>query len=460
MLNFWSVLNADPFVDGPHIKYLCDHLQDYKDAVVNREYIEDLIINVPPGSSKSTIVSQMFPVWLWIHAPWAVVITSSYSSGLSIYHAAKSRQIVDSDRFKKWFDSIIQHRYGKEMQFVTDKEREQVNNFGGSRITTSTSGTITGKHGHIIIEDDPMNPEEAFSLAYRTKANRYSDQTLHSRKKDKRITPRILVMQRLHEDDSTGHKLAKGKKVRHICLPAEISDAVKPVEAKEIYVNGLLDPERMPPSVLDDFLKELGSYGYAGQFDQLPSPIGGGLIKGDWFPRFSLSAIPPGPVHFYVDPAYTEKKQNDPTAVLAYKVFQGKLYILHSVAVRKEFPDLCAWLPEYVNAVGYGPHSYIRVEPKASGLSIIQQLGSSTQLNVVTAPNPENDKISRVVSISPIIEAGRVLIASVEGGWVGEFIGECEAFPNGSHDDRVDTLEGAVRCELVNEMANTIRKTN
>lgn len=460
VLNFWSVLNADPFIDGPHIKFICNQLQAYKDAIVKREYIEDLIINVPPGSSKSTIVSQMFPVWLWIHAPWAVVITSSYSSGLSVYHATKSRQIVQSDRFVRWFGPIIRGKYGALISFTKDTEKEQVNNFGGSRIVTSTGGTITGKHGHIIIEDDPMNPEEAFSEAYRKKANRYSDQTLHSRKKDKRITPRVLVMQRLHEQDSTGHKLEKGKTVRHICLPAELSDEVKPVEARSLYVDNLLDPERMPVSVLDDFLLELGSYGYAGQFGQTPSPIGGGLIKGDWFPRFNLQDLPPGPVHFYVDPAYTEKKQNDPTAILAYKLFRGKIYVMHSVAVRKEFPDLCAWLPDYVDAIGYSSQSKIRVEPKASGLSIIQQLQSTTSLNVIPAPDPKGDKVSRIAGISAILESGRVLIANVEGGWINEFIGECEAFPNGTHDDRVDTLEGAVRCELVIEEMNQVRKRN
>jgi predicted phage terminase large subunit-like protein len=454
--NFWHVLNEDPFTDAPHIKFLCDVLEDYAKAIIARKPIEDLVINVPPGSSKSTIVSQMFPAWLWLHAPWAVVIGSSYAYELTVDHAVKSKRIIDSERFQHWFQSIIAKRHGKPLSFIKETEKNMVNNYGGARISTSTGGTITGKHGHVIIEDDPMKPMEAASDAYRKRANDFSDRTLSSRKKDKRLTPRILVMQRLHEDDTTGARIAKGGKIRHICLPAEISDRVSPKEARKLYSKGLLDPVRMPMEVLEEEKVTLGSYGYAGQFDQAPAPEGGGLIKTDWFPRFE--SIPRGPVRFFVDTAYTSKQENDETAILAYVVHQGDIYIIHSAGVRKEFPELCEWLPTYVEAAGYTGHSQIWVEPKASGLSVVQQLKKTTNLNIVAAPAPDSDKVTRINAVSPIIQAGRVKVLDTNAGWINAFFGQCEAFPNGAHDDRVDTLEGAIRCDLVNAEAGIIRK--
>lgn len=458
--NFWHIINEDPFIDAPHIRYLCNHLEDYAKAIVLRTPIEDCIINVPPGSSKSTIASQMFPAWLWVRAPWAIIIGSSYSSILSLDHAAKSKKIISSEQYKNWFDPIFEAQFGSKMTMVKDLERNYQNVFGGARISTSTGGTITGKHGHVILRDDPMKPMEAASDAYRLRANRFNDETLSSRKKDKRFTPTITIMQRLHQDDTTGHDLAKGKKIRHICLPAEQSDKVKPLDANKLYVDGLLDPVRMPLKILDDERVVLGAYGYAGQFDQSPSPRGGGIIQPSWFPLYDISKQPNTPVRFYLDTAYTEKQENDQTAILAYKVFLGKIYILHCSAVRKRFPNLIDWLIEYCDLLGYSPLSEILIEPKASGISIVQQMQASTTMNVDYAPTPIGDKKVRVEAIGPILRAGRVLFPDVKGGWVSETMGEYEAFPNGVNDDRVDVLEGAVRCELVNNLSDLIVKTN
>jgi predicted phage terminase large subunit-like protein len=193
-----------------------------------------------------------------------------------------------------------------------------------------------------------------------------------------------------------------------------------------------------------------------GTLTNAPAPEGGGLIKTDWFPRFE--SIPRGPVRFFVDTAYTSKQENDETAILAYVVHQGDIYIIHSAGVRKEFPELCEWLPTYVEAAGYTGHSQIWVEPKASGLSVVQQLQRTTNLNIVAAQAPDSDKVTRINAVSPIIQAGRVKVLDTNAGWVNAFFGQCEAFPNGAHDDRVDTLEGAIRCDLVNAEAGIIRK--
>ena len=442
--NFWTVLNEDPFTDAPHIGYLCGVLEDYARAIVNRYYIDDLIINVPPGSSKSTIVSQMFPAWLWLHAPWAVVIGSSYSNELAVDHAVKSQRIITSDRFRFWFSDIIRAKHGKPLAFLKVTEKNMVNTHNGARISTSTGGTITGKHGHVIIRDDPMKPEEAESDAYRNRANRFNDRTLASRKKDKRITPTITVMQRLHEDDTTGHDLVKGRPVRHVCLPAEESDRVRPAEARELlYRSGLLDPVRMPLPVLDDLRVQLGTYGYAGQFDQAPAPAGGGMLKAAWFPAYA-PGMATGVRHFYLDSAYTAKQTGDPSGILGGCRQGSDLLLTSWASVRLEFPDLVRFIPEHMRMNGATAQSSLIIEPKASGLSVIQELRRHTTLNIIEDTLPPGDKVARTASQSATYEAGRVKVPEL-ATWSEGFLEELGVFPVGAHDEAVDCLNGLTR---------------
>jgi predicted phage terminase large subunit-like protein len=274
---FWGVIIQDDFVSNWHIPYICQELETLGYNAIKRKPKEhDLIINIPPGTSKSTIVTIMWDVWLWLNDPSMVMINSSYTSGLSIDHSLKFSAIIHSELFNEVFQPYFKEKFGRELTLTKDTEAIISNNFGGSRISTSTGGTVTGKHAHIIKRDDPLDPEQAESEAYRKKANRFNDGTLSSRKKQKESTVTVTVMQRLHENDSTGHDLRKeGKKIKHICLPAEISGLVKPSELKLKYVNGLLDPIRLSPSILNDSRIDLGAYAYGGQFDQNPKPAEG-----------------------------------------------------------------------------------------------------------------------------------------------------------------------------------------
>ena len=157
----------------------------------------------------------------------------------------------------------------------------------GARYTTSTGGTITGKHAHVIINDDPLNPAQAYSATMRETANEHT-KTLSSRKVNKKNTPTITIMQRLHEKDVTGYLLEKkGANIRHICLPAEDCKDVKPVELRDYYKEGLLDSARLNREVLDEAKVDLGSRGYSGQYGQNPVADGGNIIKNEWFRKIS-----------------------------------------------------------------------------------------------------------------------------------------------------------------------------
>lgn len=440
---FWDVIIKEKPVYNWHIPYLCEELQKLAQYVKAREPKPyDLIINIPPGTTKSTIVTIMFPVWLWVIDPTLQIITNSYSGGLSIEHAIKSKDIITSDKFRKLFPEIVIRR---------DKSGKQhyANTAGGFRYATSTGATITGFHAHIIINDDPVNPKQADSEQLRLNANEHT-KTLSSRKVDKANTPTITVMQRLHINDVTGFQLKeKADTIRHICLPAELSPNVAPAELAENYIDGLLDPIRLNRRVLKEAMIDLGSVQYAGQYMQSPVVDGGNIVKQDWFRRIPLSEFKTlrfrEPMHFYLDTAYSKKKvrsDNDPSGILAACRIGNNIYLYDAQKVYKEMPDLLKFLPEYAAAHGYSDESILHIEPKANGESVVQMLEKYSKLNVKRTPSPTDDKVVRLKAVSPRIECGRVYM--VEGSWNEEFLTEVCGFPNAPHDEYVDILGYAI----------------
>lgn len=440
---FWAVIIPEVPVFNWHIESICKELQDLSYYIVNRlPKPYDIIINIPPGSTKSTIVTIMWHPWLWTQDPRLRVISNSYSGDLSLEHASKSKDIITSDLYRTLFpEIIIRHDKSGKGSYENVK--------GGARYSTSTGGTITGKHAHIILNDDPVNPKQAESDSLRLQANEHT-KTLSSRKVDKKNTPMVTIMQRLHDDDVTGYLLKKkGDKIRHICLPAEVSDRVNPPELKERYIDGLLDPVRIDREVIAEAKIDLGSRQYAGQYEQAPSVDGGNIIKAEWFGHISLSQFLAirgrAAIHFFLDTAYDEKKQksdNDPSGILAACLLQNYLFIFHAQKVWKEFPELMRFIPDYVKAHGYDGRSSIRIEPKANGISVIQAVRKYTKLNVTRTPAPTDSKEVRLHAVSPKIECGRVIL--VEGDWNEEFVDEVSQFPAKTHDEYVDILVYAI----------------
>lgn len=439
---FWGVIIQEEPVWNWHIEYMCEELQDLAYYIVNRlPKPYDIIINIPPGTSKSTIVSVMFPAWIWAKAPWVKIITSSYSSDLSIELSLKSKDILTSDLYAKLFPNVVLRRDKSGKQHYETTE-------GGFRYATSTGATITGYHAHVIINDDPVNPKQANSDQMRITANEHT-KTLSSRKVNKANTPTITIMQRLHEKDVTGYLLdKKADKIKHICLPAEVSDKVSPPELKERYVDGLLDPVRLNRDMLSEQLVDLGSIQYACQMKQSPIVDGGNLVKREWFQSISFNEFTAmrfnEPMHFYLDTAYERKKStgNDPSGILAACRIGQYIYIYNAKQAWLEMPDLLRFIPEYMSAHGGDKQSILHVEPKANGKSVIQMLRTISTLNVRETQPPTDSKVTRFKVVSPRIECGRVFI--VGGDWNEDFLNQICAFPNAEHDEFVDILGYAI----------------
>ena len=434
--------------DTFHIKYLCDLLQAEIERIIRREAKgKDLIINIPPRTSKSKIVSQAWIAWIWIVAPHLRMIAVSFDEKLTLTNAQYAKDIIKSAVYQELFGDIFQIRKD------VDSKEKFANNKGGERLSVTIGGNITGFGGEILLADDIQNPKTAESEVERENVKRYWVEALYNRLTPLNLGIRVNMQQRLHFEDLSGYLLETfPESYTHICLPAELSEHVKPKELREYYKDGLLDPIRLDKVELGK-LKRLGSRYYAGQYSQIPTPDEGGIIKGEWFdivePATLTRDTTNEPIHFFIDSAYTEKTENDPTAILVcYKKLQ-KIYILEVIEVWMEFPKLKKFLIEYANRFQHNQYSRMFIEEAASGLSIAQELRTISNMNIVGVKKPKDDKITRAHAITATLEGRKVSL--VKGSYIDNFLNQLKAFPNGKHDDQVDTLIMAVNELLIND---------
>ena len=444
----WHIIEPSiPLSTNWHHKYLCDVLQEEAERINNNEpKTKDIVINIPFRSTKSILVTVMFPVWAWIKNPKLRFITASYSADLSIEHSTRSRDIITSDWFKKRWEDLFHIKKDQNL-----KSRYE-NNFLGVRRATSVGGTVTGQGGDFLIVDDPVSPQHAASEVERENANEWYRTTFYSRLNNPLTGVRIVIMQRIHENDLSGFLINNESrlKYKHICIPAEISNDIKPKALEKNYdKDGLFWTDRFNKSILDDYKQALGSYGYAGQLMQTPTPINSGMIKADWFKIDSTKNYDERTVvDFVIDPAYTANEKNDPSALLAYTFKENKWQIIDCVNIRKEFPELIKFIPQWVVKNGYTNRSRVYVEPKASGKSIVQTLKKETGLNVREDKPPSKDKVARVSDISASLESGRVSL--LRGKWNEVFLNQLVRFPSAKHDDMVDCLVMAINKNMWN----------
>ena len=285
------------------------------------------------------------------------------------------------------------------------------------RRATSVGGTITGQGADFLIIDDPVSPKNAASEVERENANEWYRTTFYSRLNNPLTGVRIIIMQRIHENDLSGYLvggLNTRLKYRHICIPAEVSPDIKPKSLESYYnEDGLFWKDRFSREILQDYKEALGSYGYAGQLMQTPTPLNSGMIRAEWlkiddYKKHDEKTV----VNFIIDPAYTANQKNDPSALLAYTYRENKWQIISCINVHKDFPDLIRFIPQWVQMNGYTNSSRVFVEPKASGKSIVQTLKRETGLNVREDKPPTKDKVARVQDISAALESGRVSLVT------------------------------------------------
>lgn len=447
---FWNEVSDSEFKTNWHIPYLCGQLEEVAQRVANREpKLADLIINIPPGTSKTMICSVMFPVWCWTKWYWMKFITGSYSDDLALESADKSRDIMRSDKFQMLFPDIgIQEDKNTKSNYrICLKKRDKFGKvyktvLGGGRYSTSVGGTITGFHGDINIWDDPINPKQAMSEVLLKTANDWVDQSASSRKTDKEVSMTVLIMQRLHQNDPTGHLLDKpDKKIKHICLPGEIvsyRDKVRPVELIANYKDGMLDPVRLPLSALKEMEADLGQYGYAGQVGQHPTPPGGGMFK---VSNYQIINALPSEVHFvqvlrYWDKAGTKGGGKRTAGVKLIKLSNGRFIIEDVRKGQWDAETRERIILQTAEADGRNCEIGIEQEPGSGGKESVEASIRMLSGFVVHKDLPHGDKIYRADPYSVQVNEGNVML--LRGDWNAEFIEEHRFFPFGTFKDQVD----------------------
>lgn len=308
-----------------HIDLIAEYLKACQEGQIKR-----LIINIPPRHLKSISVAVAFPAWLLGHNPSEQIMCASYSQELSFKHSLDCRVVMQD----KWYQELF-----PETRIVDDQntKRKFVTTARGHRIATSVGGTATGEGGNFLIVDDPLSAMQGQSDTYRANANEWFDQTFSTRLNDKKNGCIIVIMQRLHENDLSGHLLAKGG-WEHLCLPmiAEKEETLKKGSITHVrYPGQFLHPERIGNEEVEDIKREIGAYAFSGQFQQKPSPTGGGEFRKEWVQYYdSISSS--GMNHYiFVDPANSKNKNSDYTAIVVLGAGKDRnLYVVDLIRDR------------------------------------------------------------------------------------------------------------------------------
>jgi len=456
--HFWPIVSPHTFQPNWHIEYLCGELEKIAQRVANRQSrLYDLVINVPPGSTKTITCSIMLPAWCWTKWFSMRFICASYSSALSMESAEYCRDLIRSNQFQELYPEIdIKEDKDTKSNFKIIKRiggvpgRVKQSLTGGSRYSTSVGGTLTGFHGDILIVDDPLNPTQAVSDVQLENANRWCEQTLSTRKTDKAITPTIYIMQRLHQDDPSGHLLAKQKEnIRHICLPGEIRNYGKqlnPPELKKFYKNEMLDPNRLSWKVLEDLEADLGQYGYAGQIGQDPTPPGGGMFKVD---HFIITSNVPKPNEIiqtvrYWDKAGTDKAGAYTAGVKMSKLTGGRYFVWDLKRGRWASHERESIIRSVAESDGIDVEVFVEQEPGSGGKESAEGTIRNLDGFVIRADKPtgsEGNKVRRADPYSVQVNNGAFQL--LKGDWNHDFIEEHRFFPYSTYKDQVDCSSGA-----------------
>jgi predicted phage terminase large subunit-like protein len=292
-----------------------------------------------------------------------------------------------------------------------------------------------------------MKPDEAVSETRRRTVNDWYDNTLYSRLNDKACGVIILVMQRLHEDDLVGHVLAQE--------PWEVLSFPAIAERDESFlihnpwgptrytrrVGDLLHPERESPEALERIRQTLGAYNFAGQYQQAPSPLGGGMVKQEWFTSYDAGQVPDAfdQIIQSWDTANKETELSDFSVCLTVGIKGKNIFVRHVLRKRLDYPDLKRAVREQAEVQRA---TVVLIEDKASGTQLIQEL-IHEGCAIVQAVSPAGDKVMRLHAQTARIENGFVALPK-EAPWLAEYVHELTTFPRGKYDDQVDATSQAL----------------
>jgi len=445
---YYEILRGDLYAFGhrgflilnPHTKFLphdfLEVLVEYLERV-RRGEIKRLIVNMPPRSLKSHFASIVFPAWLLGHNPSAQLICVSYAQDLADRLARECRALMSTRLYRALFPTRLSAQKQATAEFETTEK--------GYRLSTSVGGVLTGRGADILIIDDPLKPEEALSDACRRTVIEWYINSLYSRLNNKATGAIIIIMQRLHEDDLVGHVLRQGG-WELLSFPAIAErDEEIPIETPYghfLYsrrVGDALHPEHESLESLALTHKTIGPYAFAGQYQQAPAPLGGGMIRREWFQTYEQLPEKFDSIVQSWDTANVAGQLNSFSVCTTWGVKGKQLFLLHVRRERLDYPNLKRAVRQQGQEYGA---NVILIEDKASGIQLIQELVAEG-VPGITKYTPEYDKIMRMNAQTAAIESGLVHLPR-QAPWLAEYLHELVTFPKGAHDDQVDSTSQAL----------------
>lgn len=434
----WEVLEPNTrYHSNWHIDLIAEHLEAVTDGQLTR-----LVINVPPRYMKSLLTSVMWPTWEWLRAPHTRWLFASYSESLATQHSLDRRLLLQSAWYRERWGDRFQLRYDQ------NEKNEYRNNRRGIMTATSIGGSATGKGGSRIVVDDPHNPTQAESDRQRQHAIEFFSRTLSTRLDDKQHGAIVVVMQRLHTHDLTAVCLDQG--YTHLAIPAEAErrttyhfpQSGRTFTRKE---GDVLWSAREDKEDLDRQRAVLGSYAFAGQYQQRPSPRGGGLFHRDWWQYYD--ELPPD-LDEYIqswDLAFKGGAEHDFVVGIVAARRGADIFLIDRFKERASFQETLQAIRDMTSR--YPQAGAILIEDKANGAAVVDTLRA--EIGGIIPVEPEGGKYARASACEPQVEAGNVYLPSpaapnghriIERAWVEDFVEQMAVFPKGEHDDDVDAF--------------------
>lgn len=429
---FLTLNPGAPFLRNWHLEAILYRLEQIRSGEINR-----LIINLPPRYLKSILVSVAFPAFLLGHDPARRIICLSYGADLSSKHAADFRAILQSSWYRRAFPKLQVARNADSDVFTTKR---------GYRRTTSVGGALTGLGGGLFVVDDPQKPVDAQSQALRDSLNGWFSNTLMSRLDNKQSGAIIIVMQRVHLNDLSGYLMehSDGWTILNLAAIADDDEDIPVGENRTHHrkAGEALHPERDSLAAWELVKKENGSEVFSAQYQQSPVPPGGAMIRRPWLRYYEVA-----PERNYQtkviqswDCAAKEGAQNSWSVCTTWLIVNKMdYYLLDLTRGRYEYPRLRQ--TALALAERFDPTAIV-IEDASTGIALAQDLKDLGRYR--TRPVPvDRDKVTRLYVQAAKFEAGHVYFPR-HATFLPDLEAELLTFPQGKHDDQVDSITQAL----------------
>jgi predicted phage terminase large subunit-like protein len=443
----WSVLEPNTeFVEGWALEAVCEHLEAVTYGDINR-----LLINVPPGFMKSLLTNVFWPAWEWGPKRRAGLryVTFSYAASLTNRDNRRFRDLlISADYQRLWGDRYGLRKIGEEL--VTNDKT-------GWKLASSVGGVGTGERGDRVVLDDPHNVKESESDKVRQETVRWFREGMSNRLNDMEKSAIVVIMQRVHEADVSGTIIDSAQDYEHLMIPMEwdgrrYHTSIGWTDPRD-EDGELAWPERFSPKVTAALKDLLGPYGYAGQYQQAPTPRGGGIFQREWWQLWGNPNDPHDPqfkkfppceyVVASLDTAYTEKTENDYSALTIWGCFNDR-YGMPKAILMNAWRDRLA-IHELVERTSLTCRRFkvdrLLIENKASGISVSQELRrlhAAEGYGVQLVDPKGGDKTARAYAIQHLFSAE--MIYAPDRDWADMVMTEMASFPRAPHDDLVDSV--------------------